>query len=207
MAHEQLDLAVHGAPRGRDEHIRPAEVTVPLRDLVLEHDVVAEAVPDELRNLAVVLMGILAPMAHNDVRRRTRLQALEPILQFGALVREEAAVDPEVGVLAQRDALDLALRRHIDKMQTEGWPDGKKASHLPAPFESLDHLRQVHSGEAIAVVGHEHLFVLNPLAHGPQALADVAPHAGVDHGNAPILTRPAEQLNLGTTLRDHAVRI
>jgi hypothetical protein len=35
----------------------------------------AEAVPDELRNLAVALRGILAPTTHNDVRRRTRLQA------------------------------------------------------------------------------------------------------------------------------------
>jgi hypothetical protein len=43
-------------------------------------------------------MGILAPMAHNDVRRRTRLQTLEPILQFGALVREEAVAE-----LAERD--------------------------------------------------------------------------------------------------------
>src|SRR5262249_39403332 len=75
------------------------------------------------------------------------------------------------------------------------------------PFESLDHLRQVHSGEAITVVGHEHLFVLNLLAHRPEALADVAPHAGVDHGNPPILTRLAKQLNLGAALRDHAVRI
>ena len=34
------------------------------------------------------------------------------------------------------------------------------------------------------------------LTHGSQPLADIAPDAGVDHGNAPILLRIAEDLDL-----------
>ena len=41
-----------------DEHVRRAEVAVVLRDLVLEDQVVAEGVPGELRDEAVVLVEI-----------------------------------------------------------------------------------------------------------------------------------------------------
>src|SRR5690606_18752036 len=44
----------------------------------------------------------------------------------------------------------------------------------------------------------EHLFVLDVIAHGPEAAADIAPHAGIDHRHAPIFFTWAEHLDLGT---------
>jgi hypothetical protein len=44
-------------------------------------------------------------------------------------------------------------------------------------------------------------------SRSPQTLADVAPNAGVDHGDAPVLARFSEQFDLGAALRDPTVGI
>ena len=45
------------------------------------------------------------------------------------------------------------------------------------------------------------------LTHGPQPLADIAPDAGVDHRDAPVLLRIAEDLDLVAETRDDAVGV
>jgi len=45
------------------------------------------------------------------------------------------------------------------------------------------------------------------LADGPQPLADIAPDAGVDHRDAPVLLRIAEDLDLVAETRDDAVGV
>ena len=120
---------------------------------------------------------------------------------------EEAAVDPEIGVLAGADALDLPARPHVDQMQAERRPHRSEAGDLSARAEGLDHFRQIDIGKAVTVVGEEHLLACDMLAHGPQPLADIAPDAGVDHGDAPVLLRIAEDLDLVAETRDDAVGI
>ena len=45
------------------------------------------------------------------------------------------------------------------------------------------------------------------LAYGPQPLADIAPDAGIDHGDAPVLLRIAEDLDVVAETRDDAVGV
>src|SRR5215472_5097858 len=74
-------------------------------------------------------------------------------------------------------------------------------------WKALDHVGQVDVSQTIAVVGKEHPLAGEVFAHGPQPLSDIAPHTGVDHGNAPILLRIAEDLDTVAELRDHTVRV
>ena len=78
---------------------------------------------------------------------------------------------------------------------------------MPLCLERLDHGRQIDVGEAVAVVGEEHLLALDMGAHRKQALADVPPQPGVDHGDAPVALGIAEGLDRVAEARDHAVRI
>ena len=120
---------------------------------------------------------------------------------------EEAAVDPEIGVLAGADALDLPARPHVNQMQAERRPHRGEAGDLSARAEGLDHFRQIDVGKTVAVVGEEHLLARDMLAHRPQPLADIAPDAGVDHRDAPVLLRIAEDLDLVAETRDDAVGV
>ena len=96
---------------------------------------------------------------------------------------------------------------HLDEMQAEGRPHGKEAGDLPALPESLDHRRQFDVGKSVAVVGKEHLLAFDMLAHGQQALADVAPNSGVDHGDAPVLLGIAQDLDVVAETGDDAVGV
>src|SRR6185503_9634270 len=77
-----------------DEQVRRAEVSVELRDLVLQDHVVPERVPGELRDQSVILVPILAVMGEDEVRRHPPLDLLEEALHRLPRVRQEAV--PEV---------------------------------------------------------------------------------------------------------------
>jgi len=74
-----------------DEHIRDTEVAVVLRDFVFQDGVIAEGVPGEIREHAVVLMAVVAEVSEHEVRLERALDALE--LLFDLLhARREVAV-------------------------------------------------------------------------------------------------------------------
>jgi hypothetical protein len=101
--------------------------------------------------------------------------------------------------------VDFAVIGDVGDMVRHRRMHSQEAGDLVALLEFVDHVVEVHVGEAVAVIGQEHLFVLDVIAHGPKPAADIAPDAGVDHGDAPIfLTRP-EHLDLGAL--DDAVAI
>src|SRR6185436_3706552 len=77
-----------------DEQVRRAEVSVELRDLVLQNHVVPERVPGELRDQPVILVPIFAVMGEDEVRRHPPLDLLEEALHRLPLVRQEAV--PEI---------------------------------------------------------------------------------------------------------------
>src|SRR5581483_8310597 len=64
----------------RHEEVRRPEVALVLRDLVLEDRVIAEGLPGELRDQAVVLVLVGAVVREDEVRRLAGLQVLEPFL-------------------------------------------------------------------------------------------------------------------------------
>ena len=76
--------------RERNEDVRPAEVAVDLRDLVLEDEVVAERVPCQLARKPVVLVEVVAGVREHEVGIDASLQILEHVLHLTADVRQEA---------------------------------------------------------------------------------------------------------------------
>jgi len=86
-APDRLDLVLHVIGVEGDVDPRPSEVAVPLRDLVLEDQLVAEGVPRQLGHRPVVLMQILAVVGQHEVGREG-LQRLEEGLDLGPLHRE-----------------------------------------------------------------------------------------------------------------------
>ena len=77
----------------RHVRIRPAEVAVELGDLVLEHEVIAEAVVGEVRDQPVVLVPVFAIVREHEVGPDLALQLLEEFLDRHRGVGEEAVAE------------------------------------------------------------------------------------------------------------------
>ena len=78
----------------RHEQVGVAEVSVVLRDLVLGDEVIAERVPRQLADRAVVLVVVVAAMGEDDVGDDAPPEHVEHILDLGADVREVALAEP-----------------------------------------------------------------------------------------------------------------
>ena len=82
-----------------------------------------------------------------------------------------------------------------------------KQAIFPLCLNSLDHGRQIDVGESVAVIGEEHLLVLDMLTHREEPLADIAPHPGVDHRDAPVLLGIAQGFDVVAEARHDAVGV
>ena len=100
-----------------------------------------------------------------------------------------------------RNSLHVAVGVDVGEVIGERRADGEEAGDLAALLERLDHLVEIHVREPVAVVGEEDLLVLDVVAHRPQPLADVAPDAGVDERDAPILLDLAKELDVRAVAR------
>ena len=98
------DLAVDGRVVEVDEDVRPAEVAVVLRDLVLEDQVVPPRVPGELADEPVVLVEVVAVVREDQIGPDLTLELLEEPLHVLAAIREE-----RVGKAAERDLERIAV--------------------------------------------------------------------------------------------------
>ena len=87
---EQRQLPLHDLRRERHEHVRPPEVAVELRDLVLEDQVVAEGVPRQLAGESVILVEVVTGVGEDELRIDAPLQILEHLLDLAADVGQEA---------------------------------------------------------------------------------------------------------------------
>src|SRR5512132_589415 len=94
-----VDLPLADRFRQRREQPGRSEVTVVFRNLVFQDEVVAERVPGQLRNRAVVLVQVLPVMREHEVRKYVPLQVLEAFFYRGTLVGKET-----VGELVNRHA-------------------------------------------------------------------------------------------------------
>ena len=81
----------------------------------------------------------------------------------------------------------------------------RKQAIFPLFLNVVDHLVEVHIREAVAVVGEEELIVPDVIADRRQPLADVAPDAGVDERDAPILFDLGQELDVRALLGDDAI--
>src|SRR5450755_2906618 len=85
-----------------DEEVRASKVPVVLGDLEFEDQVIAERIPCELRNQAVILMRVATIVGKDQVGLKALLDLLEALLHRAAFVGQ-------VGI-AERMENDLALR-------------------------------------------------------------------------------------------------
>ena len=107
----------------------------------------------------------------------------------------------------ERIALDRPAVVELGEMEIERRMDRDEAGDLAALLEALDHLRQRRVGQPVAVVGEEHLLVLDEVLHRQQPLADVAPDAGIDQRDAPVRRPVAENLDLRAEVGNDAVAV
>src|SRR5262245_56516005 len=91
--HQVFDLAP--ADRGVEGNVEAGRAPGPvvLGDLVLEDEVVAEGVPGQLSEHAVILVRVAAPRAEHDVRRGAALELLEFLLDGGLLRWKEPVAE------------------------------------------------------------------------------------------------------------------
>ena len=106
-----------------------------------------------------------------------------------------------------RKPLTLPLASISTRCRLKEGRTARKQAIFPLLRKVVDHGRQVDVGEAVAVVGEKHLLALDVLAHGKQALADVAPESGVDHGDAPVSLRIAKGFDVVAEAGDDAIGI
>ena len=75
MLLEQRQLPLDDLRRERHEHVRPPQVAVELRDLVLEDQVVAEGVPRQLAGESVILVEVVIGVRQDELRIDAPLQS------------------------------------------------------------------------------------------------------------------------------------
>src|SRR3954466_5124143 len=92
-------------------------------------------------------------------------------------------------------------------MQAERWPHCNKAGDFSAPAEGFDEFIKINVAKTVTVIGEKYLLARNVLAHGSQPFAHIAPRAGIDHGDAPVLLRISDQFNPVAGISDDAVGI
>ena len=85
-AEDPVELPVDDLLLQRDVDVRPAQVAVPLGDLVLEDEVIAERVPRELARESMVLVEVVSRVRENEIGVDP-LQILERLLDRFAVVR------------------------------------------------------------------------------------------------------------------------
>src|SRR5262249_10865332 len=87
--HEETHLFLACFKRQWHEHSGLSQVAVGFRDLVSQNQMVAERVPGQFSDKAMVLMRILPVMSEDDIRRNLRLHFFENLLHFRSGKREE----------------------------------------------------------------------------------------------------------------------
>jgi hypothetical protein len=99
------------ASRGRaqrDVEVRPAEISVPLWNLVLENELVAESIPSQVGHDAVILMAVVSRMREDNVRSELPSQTFERIL----------------------DRIEIRRKVTVSKLMEANRADSSSAEHL-----------------------------------------------------------------------------
>src|SRR5579883_143219 len=133
------------------------------------------------------------------------LLAVAHVVEDLATKREEAAVDAHG---RRRDGLELdgvPLRVGVDHVKRVRDANAEKGPDLAALEERIDVRRAVEVGDAVGVVGEEHLLALHVFPHPAQPFADVRPQAGVDERDPPALDVLADHVDLGAAAGEHEV--
>src|SRR5690606_27419203 len=82
---------------------------------------------------------------------------------------------------------------------------GEEAGYLAARLETPRHVVEIDIAQTIAVIGEEHVLLLDMGTRAPQALADIAPDAGVEQGHAPVAVHLLQQFDIAPAIGDDAI--
>ncbi len=148
---QQLHLAPGGVGRQRKVHRRAAEVTVPLRDLVGEVELVAEDRGHDLADRPVILMRVVARRREDEVRRAGSRHLLQDLLHLAP-----DGGQPALGQIVQVDARGPrpAGRRAPRGAPRPGDPPCRSAPRSgPAARLALGQAEQRPAGADLDVVG------------------------------------------------------
>jgi hypothetical protein len=119
--------------------VRLAEISVPLRNLVLENELVTEGVPRQVGHYSVVLVPVVARVGEDDIRSKLASQTLERILDRIEMGREIAVAE-----FVQADCLARCWSKELPRSElglartgSSGAPDN------PSEFRSRSSARQL----------------------------------------------------------------
>ena len=143
MLVEEADLPLHELDRQLDVCVRAPEVSVPFRDFVLEHQVVAEGVPGQFAEEPVILVQVVPRVRQHEVGVELGLERLEQVLDLAADVRKEPvaeavdrhrAVGPgeERGGARPRLVGPRSRRGEDDPRDADAWVGAHKREDRPA---------------------------------------------------------------------------
>ena len=104
---QKLDLALKRCLAERLIDIGASKVPIPLGNLILKDHMVAKRVPGQPRDLAMILVGVIATVREYDVRIDLAFDRLEFVLELSALIGEVA--------VAKAAQIDLRARRTAQK--------------------------------------------------------------------------------------------
>ena len=93
VSQDILDLPLTTFIIKRDKNVRPSEVTIIFGDLVFEDKMVAEGVPGQLGNEAMILVEVVTIVSEDDIRRLLCLKCLKVLLELRAKIRQKAIAE------------------------------------------------------------------------------------------------------------------
>src|SRR3990172_8835261 len=114
-----------------NERIGGAKISMILRDLVFQDELVPKGVPGQLGNYPVILVQIVTVMGEDEIGRHSFLQQLEVVLDLAADVREEAV--PET--LDENVLLSCSREKNIGAVDGLAPPLCIRAEHNPCDIE------------------------------------------------------------------------
>src|SRR5262245_53221701 len=92
-------------------------------------------------------------------------------------------------------------------MKIEWSAHSNETPDLLTVLEKVDHIRQSHVGQAIAIICKKYILVFHKLPDSGQSLANVAPNACIDQGYAPIRGTIAKNFNLAAEFRNNTIAV
>src|ERR1035437_1017618 len=128
--------------RDWNEEIRMAEIAVVLGNFEFQNATVAERIPGQFGDHAMVLVPIVSLMSENQVGRSLRFELLEERLDIGGHIGEET--------VTKRQNADFLLGRPPEKAPSAherlNPPSATAREHDPATFHIRPHRKQRENG-------------------------------------------------------------
>src|SRR5262245_34899215 len=120
---------------------------------------------------------------------------------------EVPTIDPSLRFRVRTKSPYHPILVKFGQMEIEWRAHGNETPDLAAVLEKVDHVRQSHISQAVAIVCKKYPLAFHELPDGGQSLANVAPNAGIDQVYAPIRGTIAKNFNLAAEFRNNTIAV